>query len=84
MRQQTSQQKNQLSICVRYLTDNFEVEEAFLGFVDLPSKLHLVDETVVAKIEQSLGDELSNNAAFGQEVKKLTPLLTSLSRQFQN
>lgn len=24
--------KTQLSICVRYLTDNFEVEEAFLGF----------------------------------------------------
>ena len=27
--------KTQLSICVRYLADNFEVEEAFLGFVDL-------------------------------------------------
>ncbi|XP_068762515.1 zinc finger MYM-type protein 1-like [Montipora capricornis] len=34
----------------------------------IPSKLHLLDETVVAKIEQSLGDELPNNAEFGQEV----------------
>ena len=50
----------------------------------IPSKLHLLDETVVAKIEQSLGDELPNNAEFGQEVRKLTPLLMSLSRQFQN
>ena len=27
--------KTQLSISVRYLTDNFEFEEPFLGFVDL-------------------------------------------------
>lgn len=26
--------KTQLSVSVRYFTDNFEVEEAFLGFVD--------------------------------------------------
>ena len=44
----------------------------------------MLDETVVAKIEQSLGDELPNNAEFGQELRKLTPLLMSLSRQFQN
>ena len=31
-----SQQKTQLSACVRYLTDTFVVEEAFLGFVELP------------------------------------------------
>ena len=30
--------KTQLSVCARYLTDNFEVQEALLGFVD-PLKL---------------------------------------------
>ena len=28
--------KTQLAVCVRYLTDTFVVEEAFLGFVELP------------------------------------------------
>jgi len=28
--------KTQLSVCVRYLTDTFVVEETFLGFVELP------------------------------------------------
>ena len=32
--------KTQLSICIRYLTDNFKVEEAFLGFVDLHKTNH--------------------------------------------
>ena len=27
--------KTQFYVCISYLTDNFEVEEAFLGFVDL-------------------------------------------------
>ena len=31
-----SRQKTQLSVCVRYLTDTFVIEEAFLGFVELP------------------------------------------------
>ena len=36
MRQRKSRQKTQLSVCVRYLKDTFVVEEAFLGFVELP------------------------------------------------
>ena len=38
--------KTQLSICVRYLTDNFEVEEAFLGFVDL----HKTDAETISEV----------------------------------
>lgn len=38
--------KAQLSVCVRYLTDNFEVEEAFLGFVDL----HETDAKTISKV----------------------------------
>lgn len=49
-----------------------------------PAKLHLLDETVVARIEQSLGDELPNKAEFAQEVRKLTPSSMSLTEQFQN
>ena len=71
---------------IQHLNDRFpeEIKGVLLASFLIPSKLHLLDETVVAKIEQSLGDELPNNAEFGQEVRKLTPLLMSLSRQFQN
>ena len=71
---------------IQHLNDRFpeEIKGVLLASFLIPSKLQLLDETVVAKIEQSLGDELPNNAEFGQEVRKLTPLLMSLSRQFQN
>ena len=39
----------------------------------IPAKLQLLDETDVAKIEQSLGDEVPDDAEFAQEVRKLTP-----------
>ncbi|XP_074631062.1 uncharacterized protein LOC141889642 [Acropora palmata] len=44
-----------------------EIKGVLLASFLIPSKLHLLDETVVAKIEQSLGDELPNNSEFGQE-----------------
>ena len=46
--------------------------------------MHLLDETAVAKIEQSLWEELLNNAEFAQEVRKLIAQFMSLSEQFQN
>lgn len=63
---------------IQHLNDRFpeEIKEVLLASFLIPSKLHLLDETVVAKIEQSLGDKLPNKAEFGQEVRKLT------SRQF--
>ena len=71
---------------IQHLNDRFpeEIKGVLLASFLIPSKLHLLDESVVAKIEQSLGDELPNNAEFGQEARKLTPLLMSFSRQFQN
>ena len=71
---------------IQHLNDRFpeEFKGVLLASFLIPLKLHLLDETVVAKTEQSLGVELPNNAKFGQEVRKLTPLLMSLGRQFQN
>ncbi|XP_068738668.1 52 kDa repressor of the inhibitor of the protein kinase-like [Montipora capricornis] len=55
---------------IQHLNDRFpeEIKGVLLASFLIPSKLHLLDETVVAKIEQSSGDELPNNAEFGQEV----------------
>ncbi|XP_068689182.1 52 kDa repressor of the inhibitor of the protein kinase-like [Montipora foliosa] len=55
---------------IQHLNDRFpdEIKGVLLASFLIPSKLHLSDETVAAKIEQSLGDELPNNAEFGQEV----------------
>lgn len=39
----------------------------------IPAKLHLLDETIVGKIEESFRDELPRTANFEQEVRKLTP-----------
>lgn len=45
--------KTQLSICVRYLTDNFEVEEAFLGFVDLhKTDAETISEVLIDNVQQ--------------------------------
>ena len=41
--------------------------------MSISGQLNLLDETVVAKIEESLGNELPNNTKFAQEVGKLTP-----------
>lgn len=38
----------------------------------IPAKLHLLDETVVVKIEESFRDELPRTADFEQEMRKLT------------
>lgn len=66
---------------IQHLNDRFpeEIKEVLLASFLIPSKLHLLDATVVTKIEQSLGDKLPKKAEFGQEVRKLTPLLMSLS-----
>ena len=71
---------------IQLLNDRFpgEIKGVLLASFIIPSKLQMLDETVVAKIEQRLGDELTKNAEFGQQVRKLSPLLMSLSRQFQN
>ena len=60
---------------IQHLNDRFpeEIKGVLLASFLIPAKLHLLDETVVAKIEQSLGDELPNNTEFAQEVRKLTP-----------
>ena len=60
---------------VQHFNDRFpeDIKGVLLASFLIPTKLHLFDETVVAKIEQSLGDELPNNAEFAQEVRKLTP-----------
>jgi len=54
---------------IQHLNDRFpeEIKEVLLASFLTPSKLHLLDETAVAKIEQSLGDKLPNKAEFGQE-----------------
>ena len=45
--------KTQLSICVRYLTDNFEVEEAFLRFVDLhKTDAETISEVLIDNVQQ--------------------------------
>ena len=58
---------------IQHLNDRVpeEIKGVLLASFLIPSKLHLLDETVVAKIEQSLGDELPNNSEFGQEVRKI-------------
>ena len=44
--------KKQLSVCIRYLTDNFKVEEAFLGFVDLhKTDVQTISAHLVSAIE---------------------------------
>ena len=45
---------------IQHLNDRFPevIKGVLLASFLIPSKLHLLDETVVAKIEQSLGDEL--------------------------
>ena len=60
---------------IQYLNDRFpeEIKGVLQASFLIPAKLHLLDETVVARIEQSLGDELPNKAEFAQEVKKLNP-----------
>lgn len=45
--------KAQLSVCVRYLTDNFEVEETFLGFVDLhKTDAETISEVLIDNVQQ--------------------------------
>ena len=45
--------KTQLPVCVRYLTDNFEVEEVFLGFVDLhKTDAETISEVLIDNVEQ--------------------------------
>ena len=53
---------------IQHLNDRYpeEFRGVLLASFLIPAKLHLLDETVVAKIEQSLGDELPDNAEFAQ------------------
>ena len=45
--------KTQLSVCIRYLTDNFKVEEAFLGFVDLhKTDVQTISEVLIDNVQQ--------------------------------
>lgn len=71
---------------IQHLNGRFpeEIKRVLQASFLIPAKLQLLDETVVARIEQSLGDELPNKAEFAQEVKKLNPQFMSLSEQFQN
>ena len=45
--------KTQLSVCIRYPMDNFKVEEAFLGFVDLhETDVQTISEVLIDNIQQ--------------------------------
>lgn len=45
--------KTQLSVCIRYPMDNFKVEEAFLGFVDLhKTDVQTISEVLIDNIQQ--------------------------------
>ena len=45
--------KTQLSVCIRYPKDNFKVEEAFLGFVDLhKTDVQTISEVLIDNIQQ--------------------------------
>ena len=60
---------------IQYLNDRFpeEIKGVLLASFLIPAKLHLFDETIVVRKEQSLGDELPNKAEFEQELRKLSP-----------
>lgn len=60
---------------IQYLNDRFpeEIKGVLLASFLIPAKLHLFDETIVVRKEQSLGDELPNKAEFEQDLRKLTP-----------
>ena len=45
--------KTQLSVCIRYPMDNFKVEEAFLGFVELhKTDVQTISEVLIDNIQQ--------------------------------
>ena len=45
--------KTQLSVGIRYPTDNFKVEEAFLGFVDLhKTDVQTISEVLIENVQQ--------------------------------
>ena len=45
--------KTQLSVCIRYPMDNFKVEEAFLGFVDLhKTDVQTISEVLIDNVQQ--------------------------------
>lgn len=60
---------------IQHLNDRFpeEIKGVLLASFLIPAKLHLFDETIVVRKEQSLGDELPNKAEFEQDLRKLTP-----------
>lgn len=60
---------------IQHLNDRFpeEIQGVLLASYLIPAKLHLLDETIVGKIEESFRDELPRTADFEQEVRKLTP-----------
>ena len=60
---------------IQYLNDRFpeEIKGVLLASFLIPAKLHLFDETIVVRKEQSPGDELPNKAEFEQDLRKLTP-----------
>ena len=45
--------KTQFYVCISYLTDNIEVEEAFLGFVDLhKTDVQTISEVLIDSVQQ--------------------------------
>jgi len=69
-----------------HLKDRFpeEIKRVLLASFIIPAKLHMLDDTVVAKIERTQTNS-AKNTEFVHDEGKLTPSeFMSLSEQFQN
>jgi len=70
----------------QHLKDRFseEIKGVLLASFIIPAKLHMLNDTVAAKIERTHTNS-AKNTEFAHEVGKLTPSeFMSLSEQFQN